>query len=298
MNTTICNICKSNNILKYLVKDGYQLLICNDCKLIFVDNIPNKESINRIYQHFSYNDLDLDEINIRNDAKRSLRIINKYVSVSNLLDIGCGNGYFLDEARKIGWDTKGIDYSDNTVNYAVNTLKLNVIKADLFKYTNKKKFNLITLNQVIEHLVDATKLISKCYSLLDNNGYIYIATPNMDSALSVIFKENYNYLIPPIHLTYFNIKSIKKLLEMNGFRIIYQGTWSYPVDLAAIIKYLFNRDKITMSKQAKKVDRIKRLSFVKIIKIILFDKIFCRIFYKLLNINMMGTNLEIIAQKL
>jgi 2-polyprenyl-3-methyl-5-hydroxy-6-metoxy-1,4-benzoquinol methylase len=299
MKITICRVCFSKSIEKYLVNSGYQFMVCHNCGLIFVSNIPDKKIINRIYEHFKYNDLNLDEINIRNDAKKSLEVINNHLPTSNLLDIGCGNGYLLDEAIKLGWNAKGIDYSDKTVNYAVSKLCLDVKKENILQYKNISKYNLLTLNQVIEHFTNPTQLIKKCYSLLNKNGYIYIATPNIDSFLSKVTKDKFVYLIPPLHLTYFNDKSMKILLKKQGFRIVYSGTRSYPVDLASVIKNLFLHNTVLQTKTSKAtVPSNNKITVVKKIKYLLFDIIFCRTFYRLLNYNKGGSILEIIAQKL
>jgi hypothetical protein len=96
-----------------------------------------------------------------------------------------------------------------------------------------------------------------------------------------------------------NNMSLNILLKRQGFRVLYSGTWSYPVDLASIIKYIFHRNTLKNIKtNSIEIATNHKSSIIKKLKILLFDIMFCRTFYRLLNYNKGGSILEVIAQKL
>ena len=298
MKTSKCYVCGSNKSRILWVKNGYRINRCVICNFVFVSNLPTKVTLNKFYQNFDYHNPEIAERVIRHDAKNSIRKILRFKTHrANMLDVGCGRGFFLDEAKKIGFDVYGIDSSKSVIKYAQEILGLNVVNNDIMSYKPNRKFSIIVLNQVIEHFSKPLDLINKCASLLESKGLIYIATPNINSISAKISKEKFNYLCPPEHLGYFNNETLPMLLHANALRPLYTGSWGYSEDLAGIIKNLLKSNSIGNGKGLLKETKKPIMSINKRVKFILFDIFFCKIFFRLLNIHGMGSNLEVIAVK-
>ena len=157
----------SNNYRLITQKSKYSIVKCDNCDFIFTTPIPSREEIATYYRRFDYKDSLSAEKVIRSDAKRSLKKIAKYVKEKGeLLDVGCGRGYFLDEARNFGWKTHGVDASKLVTDYATKTLHLNVNCSDIFSFRTTQSFDLIILNQVIEHFINPEGLINHCSKYL------------------------------------------------------------------------------------------------------------------------------------
>ena len=296
-----CYLCESrlNSIL--WKKNNFNIVICNNCGFIYVNRVPSRSYLNNFYRNFDYHDIKKAEIVIRRDAQRSLQKIDQFVTKPvKLLDVGCGRGFFLDEARKRGWEVSGIDYSNRVINYATNFLKLIAQRANIFTFKSKQKFDVVTLNQVIEHVSNPNKLIKQCYRLLKSTGIIYIATPNISSISAKIAKENFDYIIPPEHLGFFNNKTLSLVLIQNGFRVLYCGTWGYRQDVAGIIKKLFKKNKKTLIslKVKNQHERVNQIPIFLWIKYFLFDFFLCGVLYRILSFDHWGTNIEIIGIKI
>jgi 2-polyprenyl-3-methyl-5-hydroxy-6-metoxy-1,4-benzoquinol methylase len=297
-----CLLCKSDKNNRIYKIDNYYIVKCANCHLIYVDNYRDIV-INIVYKNFDYKS-EATEKRIRRDAIHSLSNIRRYLEVNdfniNILDVGCGRGYLLDEARYFNWITSGIDYSSYMVKYAKDVLKLNVIKGNINNYKSNNKFDIVVLNQVIEHLADPNMIVSKCRMLLKPKGLLYIATPNINSHLANIYKEKYEYFIPPEHIAYYSIDTLSKLLKNNGFTIKFINTWSYPENFAGLLKYLVKRN-ITEHNVEKRLcdQKNSNIEFINIkrIKYLLFDNLISKMVYKILNLNNKGTNIEIIASK-
>ena len=142
----------------------------------------------------------------------------------NLLDVGSGLSVFLYQLKKkVDWRLVGIEPDINFVNFA-KKLSINVIhsnlKSNIFK---KKKFNIITMNKIIEHVKDPVKLLKVSKKLLIKNGYIYIEVPD-GSAASKHLDNKYREEFFVDHLHIFSKKSLKKSIKLAGLSLLYCKT--------------------------------------------------------------------------
>ena len=300
MRKVSCLVCSYREFDLFCTKKEDQIVKCKKCNFIFANPQPTWEQLTKFYEYFDYKDPHAAEVAIRRDARRSLKIIYQCLKAKgSLLDMGCGRGYFLDEARAAGWNVWGVDYSKQVIDYAKKKLNLNVQVGDIFSYKTSKKFSLIVLNQVIEHVLDPKRLIDRCYELLNPKGYLYIATPNINSISARVFGCEFEHIIPPEHVSYFSKESIGKLLNNNNFAIIHSGSWSYPENLAGIIRRLIGtKHSSNYHKRETEILRLKKNTFsTKKIKHLIFDQWFCGVFYRFLELDSFGINLEVVAKK-
>lgn len=274
----------------------WSIYSCNRCSYVFVYPFLSQEQLRKIYHVFKKNIFE-KSLTILSDAKHSLKFISKYTkNRKTLLDIGCGSGIFLSEAIRNRLHVSGIDISSTMVKFLRSKFKYPVYQGDIISTKIDHKYDIVTLNQVIEHFSRPRRLIKRCNALLSNDGLIYIATPNIGSIVSKIRKEKFDYVIPPEHLSYFNKITLDNLLTSEGFKILKFGTWSYPVDLAGLIKHFLRNSHKEI--HINEIESIAKKFDIKRVKYFLFDQLFCQLFYKVLNINNGGTMIEVIAQKI
>lgn len=142
---------------------------------------------------------------------------------ASLLDLGCGDGAFLEIGMRCGWSVVGIDPDPKAIEVArqrgfeVNLGGIEVFegKTDLFDY--------ITMCHVIEHLHDPSETLEACFKLLRPGGMLWIETPNIDSSGRKIFGENWRGLESPRHLVIQSSNSLSFSLKKSGFSMI---NWS------------------------------------------------------------------------
>lgn len=158
-----------------------------------------------------------------------------------ILDIGCGDGYFLDKAKKAGWDCYGTEYND----HLIQRLALRGITAskDLEEYLGKKQFDVIRINHVLEHLEDPNETLHVAYQLLKDKGNLIIGLPNFNTAAK-IFKEFFALHLP-YHRHHYTKQSINILLKKKGFKVVYYKTKS----TSAFVSSLFRKYKIAKGKK-------------------------------------------------
>ncbi len=136
-----------------------------------------------------------------------------------VLDYGCGAGESLAEMQSIGAVSYGIEKDRNVLD-AARTLDLKIYSkiSELPGYPNIR-FDLIILNQVIEHVPDPSLLISELSNLMSDSGRIIIGCPNNKSVFAKLFTNQWINWHTPYHLHQFNKKSLKIFIKSIGLEI-------------------------------------------------------------------------------
>ncbi len=136
------------------------------------------------------------------------------------LDIGCGSGVSLIEAEYLGANAFGLE-ADPNVEKIKKSLNLNIFQGNLDESPLKDtSFNLIVLNQVIEHIPEPDILLKSLNTKLIKDGLIIISFPNINSFWRFLFKEKWINWHVPYHLHHFNEKNFTNLIKKCGFKII------------------------------------------------------------------------------
>jgi SAM-dependent methyltransferase len=137
------------------------------------------------------------------------------------LDIGCGLGFFLEEAQQLNWKVFGTEYTDVAVEKCIQK-RITTFKGDLSEINfGNEKFDVVTCFEVIEHIQDLTSFINHIKNILRPGGLLYLSTPNINSLNSRLLKQNWNVLCYPEHLSYFSKKSLNHLLTANCFQKLF-----------------------------------------------------------------------------
>jgi len=149
---------------------------------------------------------------------KAIRFLPSNLSLKSrqMLDIGCGNGQFLMRAKSIGFKVKGIDFDPVAVKQAVKN-DLNAECIELLDIKEDSIYDAITISHVIEHISNPGDYIEKIYNLLKPNGFLYIATPNIESSGFKVFKNFWRGIDYPRHICFFSHKTLKSELEKRGF---------------------------------------------------------------------------------
>jgi 2-polyprenyl-3-methyl-5-hydroxy-6-metoxy-1,4-benzoquinol methylase len=252
------------------------LFYCKNCEIIFSEFCKNKFEEN-------YKDVD-DPQYINQISNKKLyfeNLINKISkdikATDDVLEIGSYYGAFGSEIKHKVKSYVGIELSKFASNYAKSKFGLNISNKNIFSFlsNNKKKFDIIFMFDVIEHLDDPKEVIKICSKHLNMNGRIIISTMNMDSIFAKLTGKYYPWIIS-MHKFYFTDKSMKKLLNTNNLEI------SKIINDVRIIsiEYLFLKisHKISFFKIFYKL--ITKIKFIRNIKIkfSLFDiNIYCAV---------------------
>jgi SAM-dependent methyltransferase len=211
----------------------YSVVRCSDCDLVYVDPIPDAIELSRHYNHDYY----AEWISAQREKRermwgRRLKSIESMANKGNILDIGCGEGLFLELAKQNGWRVHGTDVSAYATEFVSERLGQNVFCGEIWDAGfNAQDFDVITLWHVLEHTTSPMRTLQEVRKVLKPSGLLVIAVPNLNDRLMQaayrIVKGRRPRLFSigdkEVHLFHFSVQSLRLLLEKDGFACVKVG---------------------------------------------------------------------------
>lgn len=212
-----CLLCGQKTVLFSFENDN--LLKCMGCGVVFDESSVLGKSY---YENERVPHVDGKKIKSRKrNAKQRIKLIRKMLKKeSSLIDIGCGEGLFLQEAKNYVNNVYGIEPTKSYAAYTKENMNLDIHQGTLESFEcPDNSFDMVTMFHVLEHLSSPSQALGKIYSWLKKNGYIVIEVPNIESPTAQYKGLNWD-LIYPEHRFYFSPSSLQYLLRKNNFEII------------------------------------------------------------------------------
>ena len=159
------------------------------------------------------------------DSAEFLRAVNfaRELQLKDVLDVGCGEGAFLDLARKAGLQTHGVELNAKAA--AVARSKGHKVYDELLESMvarkNQPRFDLVTLWQVLEHVSEPVDFLKQCASFLRPTGYLAVAVPS-ESGVNTLCPYN-PHCWPPHHVTRWRVKDLRRAGEKAGLKFLSGG---------------------------------------------------------------------------
>lgn len=146
-----------------------------------------------------------------------------------VLDIGCGSGKFLYKMRQQGWETYGVEVSDQAAQVG-QRVGLNIYCGTLLDaHFESDFFDYVRANHSLEHIVNPQETLAEVHRILKPQGKLHIGVPNIDSWNARLFKEYWWYLGVPIHPYSYSVRTLSHMLQKNGFvveRVLFNSDYS------------------------------------------------------------------------
>ncbi len=206
-----CVVCKSS------INRG-DFVSCPSCGLVQKVPMPTAREIAALYhEDFDHFTPYLEQIDVhRAYFKQKIRDIVTTVHRNNvsLLDIGCAMGVLLEEAQKQGMKVTGVDISKDAVAYCRKK------GLDVSTSWPKRRFDVITAFQIIEHERDPLGFMRRVHNLLKEGGLVVLATPDAGGMWRKFMGKRWVGFTHPEHVVLLNAQSMRVLLERAGFRDI------------------------------------------------------------------------------
>lgn len=224
-----CDLCGSNDPLILFIKDGFRHVKCNTCGHVYVNpRLRNSfEHQEVFYENIaaSFGDFSDQAYNEYAGSRRKRLLkeaaqYNQYNLTGRILDIGCGFGGFLKGAAEQGWKyPEGIEIASIPAHYTSSYFPVKMKPFEELEY-NDYSFDVIRLNNVIEHVPSPKALVLSAYKNLRSGGLFVISTPNYRSLSVSICREKWQYIGGDDHIHLFTPETLSKMLEQSGFKVI------------------------------------------------------------------------------
>ncbi|MCU0359287.1 MAG: methyltransferase domain-containing protein [Bacteroidia bacterium] len=232
-----CPVCGSQNHSRFIQSKDFFLSheifgieICNDCGFKFTNPRPSDSDLGRYYQSQEY----ISHSNTKKGLISKLyqwvrrftlsskeKLLLSYVSRGTLLDYGCGSGHFISYCQNKGWKVSGVEPDDRARAFAASSVR-SVYKSieDLLSQDQQKTFSAISLWHVLEHVSDLETLMGFLKQVLEKEGVLFVALPNIRSFDANKYKDHWAALDLPRHLYHFERNTLQKFMNKHGFDLI------------------------------------------------------------------------------
>lgn len=224
----LCPACGVAGREPLFTKEEFRFVRCKDCTLIYVEN----PSLSNIHIQADYHppkpgeeELDLNE---RGDKyRRAERILNQIRSSFGtrkdiaILDVGCGNGYFLRFLKDHGYSNLiGIDINSRSVDFVSSLLAIpaQIMSIEDCSFADGR-FDFVVMDQILEHVERPIRALLSCRRILKEKGMLWISTPNVRSwHILLRLKQYHRHFTGRVHINHFTPRTLSDILRRCGFK--------------------------------------------------------------------------------
>lgn len=213
----------------------YRYVRCRQCGLVFISPHPETSVIEKTYESEYYGEGETEKFNNkiivrmidRFSAKRAGRFANHLKSGARILDVGCGNGRFLEHlhSQKRQFELNGIEISARAALRASTRLKAKAwihTVTDIQQFFGKQSFDGISFVHVFEHLSNPSEMLDQLEVVIRPEGTVMIVIPNICSRQAKKYKQYWFHLDPPRHLHFYPPLLLKEEMIKRGFECVFE----------------------------------------------------------------------------
>src|SRR2546423_4950826 len=242
----VCPICRQEaREFPFPLSEGYRVARCQNCGTHYLYPRLTEEAMQLVYQDPTYYQggrsgyadtsyFDQEDA-LRATFKCLLRNLqNRGLTGGDLLEIGCGYGYLLDEARPYFRRRAGTDFSPEAASSARET-GADVFVGGVEQLPSEAMFDCALAIQVIEHIYDPVSFMNQLMTHVKPGGCVALATPDIGGALRKLMGRSWPSFKVPEHVVYFDFNSLQKLMREAGLVNITRLSYpqSFPLGLIA-----------------------------------------------------------------
>jgi SAM-dependent methyltransferase len=203
----------------------YRIVRCLDCGLLRSDPVATDDVLSDLYARSEFHYAE-ETANLARTYGRYLSKLDRFARRKEaLLEVGCGNGFFLEEAGRLGYrDVGGVEPSLDAVSQAPQQLRdsivVDIMRPGLF---DEQSFDVVCLFQVLDHLADPAAVLSECLTLLRPGGLLLCLNHDA-AALSARVLGARSPIIDIEHTYLYNQETIARLTADQGYQVLESGT--------------------------------------------------------------------------
>ena len=247
-----CNLCGVDHTDQLMQIQGLNIVKCRDCGLIYVNPRPEDVDLSEIYTDryyqntdgfqdldppalFGYENYLADANNIERTFARRLEVLEQYVEVGSLLDVGCAFGLCLQVAKSRGWSPYGLEVSQYSSRFA-RDLGFDVYRCELREAKfPAASYHAITCWDVIEHMADPMAELAEMNRLLVDRGILSLVTPDAGSLVARFLGRNWEeYRRVREHLYFLTQQTVTTMLVRSGFEVVHVESAGKYFDLLSL----------------------------------------------------------------
>ncbi|PKN00415.1 MAG: hypothetical protein CVU78_01315 [Elusimicrobia bacterium HGW-Elusimicrobia-2] len=244
-----CEICGENKSFVFgsaKCPDGtmdrvFTIHKCANCGFVFLSPMPSRDEMAAFYFDEYYGNNSGVSGNLSATIFSLFRFLRgkriyRYKKTGRILDVGCGDGSFLNLMKLSRWEVAGVETAETGIKRCAQK-KINAQHDINFP---DEYFDVITLWHSLEHIENPPGILKKLYRVLSKKGKLIISVPNIESMEYVLFKRSWFHLDLPRHLRHFSPGTLKKLLLKAGFRTLRISHYSFEYNPYGLFQTIAN----------------------------------------------------------
>jgi SAM-dependent methyltransferase len=251
--STVKCICGHMAKWKFELRD-FNFFRCQECQLLFVHPVYDASEIyDETYfkggsHGFGFSNYETDKLASSRYLTKLLKWALRECNENNprLLDVGAANGFFLTVCNDEGIEAEGIEISQEAVDWA-EKLGRKVMCSTIEDFKTNQRYEVVSALDVLEHIPRPVEFIQNVRELLVERGIFLINVPYEGSFSAKLSGKKWHAFLPPEHWFYFNKKSLRQILENNGFEVIDSKVISKSFSLSYIFLTVVNSPQIPLS---------------------------------------------------
>jgi 2-polyprenyl-3-methyl-5-hydroxy-6-metoxy-1,4-benzoquinol methylase len=222
-----CPLCESERRqFPFRLHEPYRVARCMECGLHYLYPRLVESAMQQAYRESSYYEggacgyadtsYTAQEFALRATFKRLLHNLAKRgLTGGDLLEIGCGYGYLLDEARSFFERRVGTDFSPEGAEIARPT-GAEVFVGGIEQVPSNAKFDCVIGTQLIEHVYEPLSFVKRLAGHTKPGGHIVLATPDIGGVLRKAMGQRWPSFKVPEHVVYFDYRTLSSLMHRAG----------------------------------------------------------------------------------
>jgi len=238
----ICILCKNpkTELISNRVRDSkkFKVIKCMKCHHVQLFPIPSKIDEKKFYDEELQNlvikkDFKISELrkNSSSDIERRINFIRKLIPKEcKILEIGSGDGFFLEKMYDYGYNITGIEISKQRRERSKKITKARIFDKDVSEIKNLGKFDLVVLFHVLEHIHEPKIFLKNISKLLNSKGKIIVEVPNYNDFQIRTNNSYKNWQFQRAHIHYFTPKILKRIFRESGLKAKLIGVQRYSIE--------------------------------------------------------------------
>jgi SAM-dependent methyltransferase len=233
--STRCPLCESQNYVKRFVENGYSVLRCNTCELLFIDPYPSETDVRdsvtseqgaEEHRAATLQDRYAAEVAFYDENFDS--IIRHCAGAKNVLEVGCGTGRLLELMRDAGLQVEGVELDPSRAEAARTRSGCMVHVTPVEDLRIERKYDVITLINVLSHIPSLKGLFGAVKRLLSDRGKLIIIAGEMRGDVE---RGDAVHWALPIHMHFLGFSTIEHICSQFGLRIVHRERTPYSKSL-------------------------------------------------------------------
>jgi len=242
MQTSGCYYCGSGQHGFYAEENGFTLVKCCGCGLLYVENRPDDDQITQAHKqgrHTGIKDLDVTGVFTPGKVKAYRTVLDDLFGGDlgnrrTWLDVGCGHGEFMLAVKRYAGGTIDVVGTEPNIQKQASARKRG-LDVDFFDLeTHTRRYDVISLLNVYSHLPDPPRFLENLKRLMNPGGELIVQTGDTADFPA---PEHYRPFSLPDHLSFASQSIVTGILERMGFEIVTVRKYPYVrLELSSVIK--------------------------------------------------------------